>query len=437
MAALALLGILTVLFGMGVYVAVAMGLGGLALVSLFGDRPVWDIFGIVPWNTTTSFTLVALPLFVLMGEVLLRSGVTEGMYSTLSKWLNPLPGGLLHSNIAACAMFACISGSSAATAATIGGVSLPFLKRFGYDDRLAAGSLVAGGTLGILIPPSIVFIIYGVLVEESIGKLYLAGFLPGLLMTLMFMALIVVMTVRNPALSPKAPHASWRERLVGLMALLPVLFLMAMVLGTIYAGIATATEAAGFGVTGAFLITLLNRRLSWDMIRSTAVAASGTTAMILFILIGAFVLQFILAFLGLPALISNWVISLKLSQLEVIAIICIANIILGTFMEELSVIVTTIPILLPMLKALGVDLVWFGVITVMLVQIGIVSPPVGMNLFILHSLRRRMAGRGKEPPISEIYWGVLPFLFVMILTLVLVIAFPQIALWLPNSAAPQ
>ena len=182
MSGIALLGILTVLFGMGIYVSVAMGLGGLALVTIFGDRPVWDIFGYVPWNTTTSFTLVALPLFVLMGEVLLRSGVTEGMYSTLSKWLNPLPGGLLHSNIAACAMFACISGSSAATAATIGGVSLPFLKPYGYNDRIAAGSLVAGGTLGILIPPSIVFIIYGVLVEESIGKLYLAGFVPGFLM---------------------------------------------------------------------------------------------------------------------------------------------------------------------------------------------------------------------------------------------------------------
>jgi C4-dicarboxylate transporter, DctM subunit len=434
MAGIALLGILTVLFGMGIYVSVSMGLGGLALVTLFGDRPVWDIFGYVPWNTTTSFTLVALPLFVLMGEVLLRSGVTEGMYSTLAKWLNPLPGGLLHSNIAACAMFACISGSSAATAATIGGVSLPFLKRYGYSDRVAAGSLVAGGTLGILIPPSIVFIIYGVLVEESIGKLYLAGFVPGFLMAFAFMALIALQAIRNPSIAPKVPASTWRERLVGLGSLLPIMFLMALVLGTIYTGVATATEAAAFGVCGAFLIAIVNRRISGAMLRETFLASAGTTAMILFILIGAFVLQFILAFLGLPALISNWVISMQLTQMQVVLMICVIYIVLGTFMEELSMVVTTIPIFLPMLKALGVDLVWFGVIVVMLVQIAIVSPPVGMNLFILHALRRQLAGPGKEPPISDVFIGVMPFFLVMILTLALVIMFPQIALWLPGSA---
>jgi C4-dicarboxylate transporter, DctM subunit len=434
MSGIALLGILTVLFGMGIYVSVAMGLGGLALVTIFGDRPVWDIFGYVPWNTTTSFTLVALPLFVLMGEVLLRSGVTEGMYSTLSKWLNPLPGGLLHSNIAACAMFACISGSSAATAATIGGVSLPFLKTYGYNDRIAAGSLVAGGTLGILIPPSIVFIIYGVLVEESIGKLYLAGFVPGFMMAFAFMCLIALQAIRNPSIAPKVPASSWPERLVGLGALLPIIFLMAVVLGTIYTGVATATEAAAFGVCGAYLIALVNRRISLSMLRETFLASAGTTAMILFILIGAFVLQFILAFLGLPALISNWVIGMQLTQMQVVLMICVIYIVLGTFMEELSMVVTTIPIFLPMLKALGVDLVWFGVIVVMLVQIAIVSPPVGMNLFILHALRRQLAGPGKEPPISDVFIGVMPFFFTMILTLALVILFPQIALWLPGSA---
>jgi tripartite ATP-independent transporter DctM subunit len=419
---------------MGIYVSVAMGLGGLALVTIFGDRPVWDIFGYVPWNTTTSFTLVALPLFVLMGEVLLRSGVTEGMYSTLSKWLNPLPGGLLHSNIAACAMFACISGSSAATAATIGGVSLPFLKTYGYNDRIAAGSLVAGGTLGILIPPSIVFIIYGVLVEESIGKLYLAGFVPGFMMAFAFMCLIALQAIRNPSIAPKVPASTWRERLVGLGALLPIIFLMAVVLGTIYTGVATATEAAAFGVCGAYLIALVNRRITISMLRETFLASAGTTAMILFILIGAFVLQFILAFLGLPALISNWVIGMQLTQMQVVLMICVIYIVLGTFMEELSMVVTTIPIFLPMLKALGVDLVWFGVIVVMLVQIAIVSPPVGMNLFILHALRRQLAGPGKEPPISDVFIGVMPFFFTMILTLALVILFPQIALWLPGSA---
>jgi tripartite ATP-independent transporter DctM subunit len=216
--------------------------------------------------------------------------------------------------------------------------------------------------------------------------------------------------------------------------LLPIIFLMAVVLGTIYTGVATATEAAAFGVCGAYLIALVNRRITMSMLRETFLASAGTTAMILFILIGAFVLQFILAFLGLPALISNWVIGMQLTQMQVVLMICVIYIVLGTFMEELSMVVTTIPIFLPMLKALGVDLVWFGVIVVMLVQIAIVSPPVGMNLFILHALRRQLAGPGKEPPISDVFIGVMPFFFTMILTLALVILFPQIALWLPGSA---
>lgn len=434
MSGIALIAILAILFGMGVYVSVAMGIGGLALMSMFGDRTIWDIFGYIPWNTTTSFTLVALPLFILMGEVLLRSGVTDRMYEVLSKWLNPLPGGLLHSNIAACAMFSCISGSSAATAATIGRVALPFLKRYRYSERVSLGSIVAGGTLGILIPPSIVMIIYGVLVEESIGKLYLAGVVPGLLMTLMFMALIIFLSLRNSAVAPKAPSAPWREKLVGLFSLIPIVVLMMLVLGTIYAGVATATEAAAFGVVGAFLIAAINRRISLDMLRDTFLATAGTASMIMFILIGAFVLQFVVAFLGLPAMISNWVISLDLSALQIVLMICVLYIVLGTFMEELSMMVTTIPIFLPMLKALGVDLVWFGIVVVMLVQIAIVSPPVGMNLFILHSQRRDLAEQGEEPSIADVFIGVLPFFAVMILTLSLIIAFPQIATWLPDMS---
>jgi tripartite ATP-independent transporter DctM subunit len=331
-------------------------------------------------------------------------------------------------------MFACISGSSAATAATIGRVSLPFLKQYGYNDRVALGSIVAGGTLGILIPPSIVFIIYGVLVEESIGKLYLAGFIPGFLMTAVFMGLIIVRTLRNRKIAPKVPDSTWAERLAGLTSIIPIAFLMMVVLGTIYAGVATATEAAAFGVCGAFFIAALNRRISLSMLRETFLASAGTTAMILFILIGAFVLQFILAFLGVPAKITQWVINLQLTKMQVIILICVLYIVLGTIMEELSMVVMTVPIFLPMLKALGVDLVWFGVIVVMLVQIAIVSPPVGMNLFILHAMRRDIEGPGSEPPISDIFIGVLPFFAVMVLTLALIIAFPQIALWLPGTA---
>ena len=428
------LAMLVVLFGIGVYVAVAMGLGSLLMVTIFGDRPVWDIYGFIPWNTLTSFTLVALPLFVLMGEVLLRSGASDRMYEALAKWLNGLPGGLLHTNIASCAMFACVSGSSAATAATIGRVSLPFMKKYQYNERVAVGSLVSGGTLGILIPPSIAFIIYGALVEESIGQLYLAGFVPGLLMTGMFMLLILGMSLVKPSIAPKQPSSTWGEKLVGLLALLPILALMLVVLGSIYVGIATATEAAAFGVTGALVIALINRRINRRMLRETFQAAAGTTAMIMFILIGAFVLQFVLAFLGLPAALSRFVIGMGLGPVEFVLAICLLYLVLGTFMEELSMVVTTIPILLPILKALGVDLVWFGVIVVMLIQASVVSPPVGMNLFVIQGLRKQIAARGESPPIKDVFIGVLPFFAAVVATIELVIAFPQIALWLPGSS---
>mgnify|MGYP000892158257 CR=1 FL=1 len=434
MTAAAFLVVLVVLFGLGVYVAVAMGLGSLVLVTIFGDRTVWDIYGFIPWNTLTSFTLVALPLFVLMGEVLLRSGAADRMYDALAKWLTGLPGGLLHTNVAACAMFACVSGSSAATAATIGRVSLPFMKKYGYSERVAVGSLVSGGTLGILIPPSIAFIIYGVLVEESIGHLYLAGMVPGLLMTGLFMLLIFGMTLVRPAIAPTLPACTWRERFAGLVSLLPIGALMFLVLGTIYTGLATATEAAAFGVTGAFVIAAINRRVSRTMLRDVFLATAGTTSMILFILIGAFVLQFVLAFLGMPAALTRLVTGMGLGPVELVIAICVLYLVLGTFMEELSMVVTTIPIFLPLLKALHVDLVWFGVIVVILIQASIVSPPVGMNLFVIQSLRRQLAARGENPAIKDVFIGVLPFFVAIVATLVLVIAFPSIALWLPSSA---
>ena len=434
MTAFAFLATLVVLFGLGIYVAVAMGLGSLFLVTVFGVRTVWDIYGYIPWNTLTSFTLVALPLFVLMGEVLLRSGSADRMYDALAKWLTGLPGGLLHTNVAACAMFACVSGSSAATAATIGRVSLPFMKKYRYSERVAVGSLVSGGTLGILIPPSIAFIIYGVLVEESIGHLYLAGMFPGLLLTGLFMALILAMAIARPGIAPSLPGASWRERFAALWDLVPIAVLMLIVLGTIYAGIATATEAAAFGVSGSFVIALINRRVDAKMLREVFLAAAGTTSMILFILIGAFVLQFVLAFLGMPAALTRLVTGLGLGPLEFVLAICVLYLVLGTFMEELSMVVTTIPIFLPVLKALHVDLVWFGVIVVMLIQASIVSPPVGMNLFVIQSLRKQLAARGENPPIKDVFIGVLPFFGAIVVTLALVIAFPQIALWLPTSA---
>jgi C4-dicarboxylate transporter DctM subunit len=422
--------ILAAAFGLGLSVAVTMGLGGLLIAEIFISRSIWGMLGELPWNIGTSVSLVALPLFILMGEFLMRSGVTDRMYETLAKWLNPLPGGLLHTNVVACALFACVSGSSAATAATISSVSLPALRSYGYNERLSLGSLAAGGTLGILIPPSITFIVYAVLVEESIGQLYIAAIVPGILMTLSFMLVIFVAAIRRPQDAPRAGSSTWREKLTSLGALLPVFGLMLVVLGTMFAGIATATEAAGFGAALAFVLAAAYGRLNRKMLAETFVVTATTTAMIMFILFGAFVLQFVLGFLGIPTAVSNWIAGLGLSKVQVVLLICLVYLVLGTFMEELSMIITTIPVLLPMLKALQIDLVWFGVIVVILVQAAMISPPVGVNLFILQGLRDRMAGPRAKTPISDVFIGVMPFFVAMLATLALIIAFPQISMGL-------
>ncbi len=422
--------ILAAAFGLGLSVAVTMGLGGLLIAEIFISRSIWGMLGELPWNIGTSVSLVALPLFILMGEFLMRSGVTDRMYETLAKWLNPLPGGLLHTNVVACALFACVSGSSAATAATISSVSLPALRSYGYNERLSLGSLAAGGTLGILIPPSITFIVYAVLVEESIGQLYIAAIVPGILMTLSFMLVIFVAAIRRPQDAPRAGSSTWREKLTSLGALLPVFGLMLVVLGTMFAGIATATEAAGFGAALAFVLAAAYGRLNRKMLAETFVVTATTTAMIMFILFGAFVLQFVLGFLGIPTAVSNWIAGLGLSKVQVVLLICLVYLVLGTFMEELSMIITTIPVLLPMLKALQIDLVWFGVIVVILVQAAMISPPVGVNLFILQGLRDRIAGAREKTPISDVFIGVMPFFVAMLATLALIIAFPQISMGL-------
>lgn len=427
---LALLIILSLSFAFGISVAVAMGLGGALLGWMFTDRPIWDILGEVPWNVMTSEPLVALPLFILMGELLLRSGMTDRMYENLTHWLNRLPGGLLHTNVVASAVFACVSGSSAATAATIGSVSLPALRRYSYSERLALGSLAAGGTLGILIPPSITIIVYAVLVQESIGQLYIAAIIPGLLMTLSFMTVIFIAAKRNPSVAPRVPDVPFREKVAGLVYLLPMVILLLLVIGTIYAGIATATESAAFGVTGAFLMALLSRRMTLSKLREALIVTSTTTAMIMFILVGAFILQFILAFLGIPAALSRWITELGLTPLQLVLIVCAIYLALGSFMEELSMVVTTIPVLVPLFKSLGVDMVWFGVIVVILVQAAIISPPVGLNLFVLQGMRNRLADGGAARPISDVFIGVAPFFLAMMATLALVIAFPQLTSWL-------
>jgi tripartite ATP-independent transporter DctM subunit len=426
--------LMTVFFLIGLHVAPALGLIGVVLMVVFSDRPLLDMLGQIAWNVNSSFVLVAVPLFILMGEILVRSGISERVYRVLSHWLAPLPGGLLHSNVAACALFAAVSGSSAATAATIGSVSLPAFRQRGYSERLAVGSLAAGGTLGILIPPSISFIIYGVLVEESIGRLYMAGFIPGFLLAGVFMVIIAVMARIWPILAPPETAPSWRVRLVGLLALIPMIALMFIVLGTIYLGVATPTEAAAFGVVAALVLTALERRLSLRRLTDTALATVRSSCMIMLIVTGAFTLSFALAILGVPAQVTEWVTGMQLSPVALVVFLVLFYLFLGTFMESLSMMVTTIPILVPALKAAGVDLFWFGVIMVVLVEAALISPPEGINLYVIHGIRKSVqseAGLGAGT-ITDLYLGVLPFMLGMAIVLVLLVAFPDIALWLPN-----
>jgi tripartite ATP-independent transporter DctM subunit len=419
-------------FLVGLHVASSLGLLALSLMSVFGDRPLWDLVGLIAWNTNTSFVLVAIPLFLLMGELLLRSGESDRLYRVLAHWLGPVRGGLLHSNIAACAVFSAVSGSSVATAATIGSVALPAFRARGYDERLVLGSLAAGGALGNLIPPGIAFIVYGVLMEVSIGRLYIAGIVPGILVALLFMTLIFVAASVWPRLAPREPAAPWRVMLRGAVQMLPTLVLIFLVLGTLYLGVATPTESAAFGVTGAFGLALLARRVTPAMLRAAFLSTARSTAMVMLILTGAFILNSTFAILGIPYAISKAVTTLNLTPTSTLVMLVVLYLILGTFMDGFAMMVTTIPILLPVLKAQHIDLIWFGVIAVMLTEAALISPPEGLNLYVIQGFRQP-AESGAKRTIMDVYVGVLPFFVVMMAAIGLVILFPQIAVWLPNT----
>jgi C4-dicarboxylate transporter, DctM subunit len=418
-------------FLLGLHVASSLGLLGLSLMSVFGDRPLWDLAGLVAWNTNTSFVLVAIPLFLLMGELLLRSGESDRLYRVLAHWFSPIPGGLLHSNIAACATFSAVSGSSVATAATIGSVALPAFRARGYDERLVLGSLAGGGALGNLIPPGIAFIVYGVLMEVSIGRLYIAGIVPGILVSLLFMAFIFVAALIWPHIAPREAAAPWPVMLRGLVDMLPTFALIFLVLGTIYLGIATPTESAAFGVSGAFVLALLGRRVSGPMLRTVFLSSARSTAVVMLILTGAFVLNSTFAILGIPYAISKAVTGMNLTPSATIAMLVILYLILGTFMDGFAMMVTTIPVILPVLKAQNIDLVWFGVIAVMLTEAALISPPEGLNLYVIQAFRKPAAGT--KGTIMDVYIGVIPFFIMMMLGIALVIVFPQLAVWLPNT----
>ena len=423
-----ILAILAVFFIFGAHVAVALAMTGL-IVGIIYIGSIWEFFGHIPWNVVSGSTLVVVPLFVLMGELLVRSGVTDDLYAILARMMRPVPGGLLHTNILACGLFSSISGSSVATATTIGSAAMPIMRKYRYSERLAVGSLASGGTLGVLIPPSVILIIYGLLAEVSIGELYIAGIVPGLIMMLAFMVVIFFIAIIFPKTSPKIEKNAIEKVsiITGIFSILPITILFIVVIGSIYLGVATATESAAFGATGAFIIALYKKRISKKMLEEVFINTATTTGMVLFILIGAFILQFVLSMSGIPIALSKWTISLGLSKLELIILICLIYLILGMFLESLAMLVMTIPIIIPILQAMQIDLVWFGIIATIMVEISLITPPVGMNLFVIQSMRNRLDPNAPQRSMMDLYIGALPFAITMLLVLGAIIIWPSIA----------
>lgn len=418
--------LLLVLIGLSIPVGAALGVLGLVLDPLFSMLPLARAMGELAWSTSNEFLLVAIPLFILLGEILLRAGFAENMYRAMSLWLSWLPGGLMHANIGASTVFSATSGSSVATAATVGTVAIPQIRKYGYNEPLFLGSLAAGGTLGILIPPSINLVIYGVLTNSSVPKLYLAGILPGLGLALLFMTTVALACTLRPGWGGHKVRASWPERMAALVHLLPPLGIFLLVVGSIYAGLATPTEAAALGVTGALALAAGFRRLNLAMLREAAENTLKATAMIMLIVIAAGFLNFVMSATGLTSALTESIRSLDVSPLAMVLIIVAFYLVLGCFMETLSMMITTIPIIAPALIAMGFDPIWLGILIIVLVETALITPPVGLNLFVVQSLR-------KGGSMNAVILGTLPFVAALFIMIALLVAFPQLALWLPAA----
>ncbi|MEO8544881.1 MAG: TRAP transporter large permease [Burkholderiaceae bacterium] len=420
--------LLLVLAGSGLFVAAVLGVLGFSLATAFSPFPLIRGLGEVAWTSSADFILVAVPMFIMMGELLLRSGVTDAMYEALDRWVGHIPGGLMHTNIAASAVFAATSGSSIATAATIGTVSIPNMDRFGYNPSLFLGSIAAGGTLGILIPPSINMVLYGAMSDTAVGDLYLAGLIPGLMMACLFSLYVYLRCKLNPSLAPKGERARWGQRMRGLVHLVPPLLLFLLVVGSIYAGLATATEASALGVMGSLVLVIVRRRLSVPLLLRAFEGTVRTTAMVMAIVIAAYFLNFVLSTLGLTDAAVLWVGQLGWSPIAVLMAIIVLYIFLGCFVESLTLMIATTPIVVPIIKQLGFSPIWFGVVFVILIETALITPPIGMNLFVVQSVR-------KSGPFRDVVLGALPYVVLMFLMILALIAIPDLALWLPSAFA--
>ena len=420
--------VLLVLLLLSVPIAATLVGLGLFLDQTFSFFPLYKAMGEVFWSASNSFLLIAVPLFVLLGEILVRAGIAGRTYAALDKWLSWMPGGLLHANIGTATLFSATSGSSVATAATVGSVAMPQAKALGYDDRLFAGSIAAGGTLGIMIPPSINLIVYGFLTETSIPRLFLAGLIPGLLLAALFMATAAAACTLRPELGGPRRPARWSERFRALPDLLPVLGLFAVIVGSIYAGWATPTEAAALGVVAALALSVANRTFNLRMLKEAVESAVKTTAMIMLIIISAYFLNFVLAGAGVTRQLAALIDGLGFGAYGMLACIILLYVILGFFIETLSLMVITIPIVAPVVIALGFDPIWFGVLLILMIERALITPPVGLNLYVVQ-------GVGGGISLNRVMTGALPFVAAMLVMALLLVLFPDIALYLPGAMA--
>ena len=417
--------ILILLLFMGLPIGVGMGLVGfIGFAVLTGFEPALGILKTVPYTTFANNNLSVIPLFILMGSFALAAGMSENLFKAVYKWLGHFRGGVAKATVVACACFAAVSGSSLATAATLGAVALPEMKKFKYNDSLATGAIAAGGSIGILIPPSVILIIYGIITEQSIGKLFLAGFIPGVMEMFFYLITIWYITLRHPNYGPKGPRTDIKEKMAALKQTWEVLLLFIVVIGGIYAGIFTPTEAAGVGAFGTFFFSLVRRKLTWKVFNTSLINTIRTTGMLFMIILGAMIFGYFLSVSQLPFNLASLASELPLNRYIILAFILIVTLALGCVMDSMAIVLLTIPVFYPLINDLGFDPIWFGILVVRVTEMGLITPPVGMNVFIIKGI--------SGVSIGTIYRGVLPFLLADFIQVILLIIFPQIVMFIPN-----
>jgi C4-dicarboxylate transporter DctM subunit len=416
---------LFLLLVVGVPIGISMALCGfVGFWSLTSLDAALSKMTFVPFEIVAEYNLAVLPLFILMAEICFVSGISNSLFSAAAKWLGRLPGGLAVAALAACAAFGAVSSSAIATAATIGLVSVPEMQKHNYDPRLITGSLSAGGTLGIMIPPSGIFIIYGILTQTSISKLFISGILPGLLVTGFYIITVAILCKRNPDIAPAVSASTFREKVVSLGGCGDIFLLILFLLGGLMVGWFTPTEAGAVGASGAIVITLIRRKLTWQGFKNACIGTLKTTGLIFTILIGAFILNYFVAVSGIPTVLATWVVQLNMPALGIIGVIVVIYLLLGVVMDEAAMVVLTIPIFFPIISSMELSGIWFGVLVVRVVEIAMISPPLGVTMYVISGISKY--------PLGTVYKGVIPFLISDIISTAFLISFPMISLWLPS-----